>query len=166
MAKTATYSLIASYTATGSPATYTFSSINQGYTDLRLVVNGGASVFGGMRMRFNGDTATNYSDTYILGSGTAASSGRDVSLTYGSAGYPLNTTTDSVHITDILDYANTTTFKTFLGRSNDPASNVLAQVGLWRKTPEAINTILLYPASGTFVNGSTFKLYGIEAGNA
>ena len=39
MSKTATYSLIASYTATGTPTTYTFSSIPATFTDLLLVMN-------------------------------------------------------------------------------------------------------------------------------
>jgi hypothetical protein len=34
---------------------------------------------------------------------------------------------------------------------------------LWRKTPESINSILIYTASGTFATGSTFSLYGIAS---
>jgi hypothetical protein len=132
-----------------------------GYTDLRLVINGGATVYGGCRMQFNGDTASNYSDTYILGTGSGSgSSGRDVSLSYVSAGYPLTTTLTSLHTVDFMNYANTTTNKTILGRSSDAASITLAQVGLWRSTA-AITSILLYPASGNFLSGTTFSLYGI-----
>ena len=145
-------------TATAS-VTISLSGIS-GYTDLRLVINGGATVYGGCRMQFNGDTASNYSDTYILGDGSSPASGRDVSLSYVSAGYPLTTTLTSLHTVDFMNYANTTTNKTILGRSSDAASISLAQVGLWRSTA-AITSILLYPASGNFLAGTTFNLYGI-----
>jgi hypothetical protein len=161
---TPTYEKIDKATTSGSQPSVTFSSIPSTYTDLRLVVNGGATSYGGFRLRLNGDTASNYSGTYILGTGSGSgSSGRDTSLSYGSAGYPLTTTLDSMHTIDFLNYANTTTYKTWLVRSSDAASITLAQVQLWRATPAAINSILLYPAAGTFVNGTTLTLYGIKA---
>ena len=160
---TSTYEKIDKVTTSASQPSVTFSVIPSTYTDLRLVVNGGASVYGGFRLRLNGDTASNYSGTYILGTGSGSgSSGRDTSLTYGSAGYPLTTTLDSMHTVDFLNYSNATTYKTWLVRSSDAASITLAQVQLWRSTA-AINSILLYPASGNFVNGTTLTLYGIKA---
>jgi len=156
-----TYVALYSNTLTSNTASVTISlSGISGYTDLRLVINGGATAYGGCRMQFNADTASNYSDTYILGNGSSAASGRDTSLTYVSAGYPLTTTLASLHTVDFMNYANTTTNKTILGRSSDAASITLAQVGLWRSTA-AITSILLYPASGNFLSGSTFSLYGI-----
>lgn len=157
-----TYEKIDKTTTSGSQASVTFSSIPATYTDLRLVINGGGSNYGGIRVRLNGDTASNYSGTYILGDGSSASSGRDTSLTYGSVGYPLTTTLASLHTVDFLNYANTTTFKTWLVRSSDAASISLAQVQLWRKTPEAINSMLIYPATGNWLNNTTLSLYGIK----
>lgn len=135
-----------------------------GYTDLRIVINGGASSYGGLRMRYNSDTGTNYSDTFVLGTGSSTTSGRDTSagVSWLSGGYPLTTTLASLHTIDIFQYANTSVFKSSLGRSSDAAGISLAQAGLWRSTA-AITSILLYPASGDFLVGTTFSLYGIKA---
>ena len=62
-------------------------------------------------------------------------------------------------------YANTTTNKTIISRSNNAGTGVDANVSLWRKTPEAINQIRIYQANNV-ATLSTFKLYGIQAGNA
>jgi hypothetical protein len=58
------------------------------------------------------------------------------------------------------NYSNTTTFKTFLSRTNVASDRVEALVGLWRST-SAITSITLYCGSNSFVTGSTFTLYGI-----
>jgi prophage DNA circulation protein len=60
-----------------------------------------------------------------------------------------------------MDYANTTTNKTILSRSNNVANLVQTTVSMWRSTA-AITSILVY-ANGTYPIGATFKLYGIEA---
>ena len=67
-------------------------------------------------------------------------------------------------IINFNDYANTTTFKTFLARFGQAATDTDLTVNLWRNTA-AINTILFQGTLGYLGNGSTFKLYGIEAGN-
>ena len=111
------------------------------------------------------DTGTNYSSTYINGDGTTARSQRRTSvasfyLTY----YASPTTTDGAWFckVDLLNYANTTTYKTFLARLGDASSHgVQADVGLWRST-SAIN-ILTITSQYTFKTGSTFTLYGIKA---
>ena len=174
-AKTGTYTLIASNTLGSAAASVTFSSISGAYTDLVLVFNGyNATVDGGSPfIRFNSDTTTNYSYTWLSGDGTSATSGRDTSkaqigLTLVT-GWDTTSTQPGMNIVHIMDYANTTTFKTVIGRASLASATypgTEAVVGLWRKTPEAINTILIsLTAGGTFATGSTFKLYGIEAGN-
>ena len=64
MAAGATYEPIATQTLASAAATITFSSIAATYTDLRLIFAkpiGGSSLL----LRFNSDTATNYSWTYL-----------------------------------------------------------------------------------------------------
>jgi len=59
-----------------------------------------------------------------------------------------------------MNYSNTTTYKTFLGRGNDPSSFVRQGVGLWRNTA----AITSFSVSGvTFSTGVTATLYGIKA---
>ena len=150
-------------TATSS-VTFSLSGIS-GYTDLVLVSQ--IKALGGdtnARIRFNGDTTSNYSYTYLSGSGSAAFSNRASSATGGyidTYGQP-QVNFNYSNITHIFNYANTTTFKTVLSRANNAASGVDATVNLWRKTPEAITSITIYSNNAnTFDVGSTFNLYGI-----
>jgi len=162
-AKTGTYTLIASNTLGSAASSVTFSSIPSTYTDLILVTNVSASSAGtfSSTLRFNSDNASNYSDTRIIGSGTAASSNRDSSQTEM---YPANITNGiGTVIHQIMDYSNASTSKTVLSRGISADYQVWANVGLWRKTPEIITSILLSVSGSNFASGSTFRLYGIEA---
>jgi hypothetical protein len=115
-----------------------------------------------MELRFNGDTATNYSATRLYGDGTSAVSDRTSTSDVMLVGNLY--TTQTANILQVMNYANTTTFKTVLCRSNNAGAQVSARVGLWRKTPEAITTIFLRPAGGAnFSVGCEFTLYGIKA---
>lgn len=161
-----TYIPIATYTTSGSQASYTFSSISGAYTDLVLVANYDSATSGNqsLNMRFNGDTATNYSYTILRGSGAAAQSARDSNESRIYCGSSSTGTTNiaSNAIIQIQNYSNSTTYKTALIRDNNPDYYVFANVGLWRSTV-AITSITLYQSSYNFINGTTFALYGIKA---
>jgi len=158
----ATYEPISTQTIGTAIASVTFSSVPATYTDLILVFNGTSASTQGMELRFNGDTATNYSATRLRGDGASAASDRSSSLDVMEVGNVY--TSQTVNVFQIMNYANTTTFKTVLCRSNNDSAQVSARVGLWRKTPEAITTIFLRPAGGAnFSVGSVFTLYGIKA---
>ena len=166
MAAGATYTPIASYTTSGSQASYTFSTISGAYTDLILVANYDSATAGNqsLNMRFNGDTAANYSYTILRGSGSAAQSARgstDDRIYCGSSSTG-TTNIASNAIIQIQNYSNTTTYKTALIRDNNPDYYVFANVGLWRAT-DAITSVTFYQSSYNFINGSTFALYGIVA---
>ena len=170
-AKTGTYTLINSSTLGSNQSSVVFSSIPGTYTDLVLVcqilqVTNGEDV----SMQFNSDTGTNYSATYLCGDGSTAHSGR--SSTYARIqldhhGTPDTSTAFSTNIINIQDHANTTTYKTVLARSGSLSSigGTVGVVGLWRSTA-AITSITTFCSNGSNMKtGSTFKLYGIEAGN-
>lgn len=170
-AKTATYSLISSVTLSTTASTVSFTSIPGTFTDL-IIVSSAVVVDGApsLRFRFNSDSSTNYSTTVLSGSGTVAGSVRELNSTSGYAGNAQISTTSGGYnsITHIMDYSNSTTFKTVIERSNNASVHVMASVSLWRST-SAITRIDL-AAGGSFpannlASGSTFKLYGIEAGN-
>jgi hypothetical protein len=160
-----TYTPIATTTTSGSASNVTFSSITSTYTDLVIVVNAGGSTNADLHVQFNGDTGSNYSRTVLSGSGSAASSGRQSSVTYirvDNLGY-LNTTFPAFNaIINVMNYSNTTTNKTVVSRTNNASTGVDASVGLWRSTA-AITSVVLFPDTGTLTNGSTFTLYGIKA---
>lgn len=160
-----TYTPIATTTVTAQTS-YTFSSIVSTYTDLILVVTAKNSNAGtganNWRIQFNSDTGSNYSDTFLSGNGTTASSSRDssqVELYWGTANNASNS--NSVSIAHIMNYANTTTYKTLIARGNSAEARTEASVGLWRST-SAINSIKIY-AGGTTTFTGTLTLYGIAS---
>lgn len=169
-AKTGTYTLIASQTVSGgSTGTVTFSSIPQTYTDLVVVTNFGLGGAARLYLRFNGDTTSIYSDTWGTGEGATAYSGNDTNqnaMTVGGAWNGCSTSLTASAVISIMDYANTSTFKSVLSRlANEKggSGSVDAVVGLWRST-SAITSVNVV-GGNVFLSGSTIKLYGIEAGN-
>ena len=164
MAVDNTYTAIATQTLGSAAASVTFSSIPSTYTDLVLVCNikGTASAY--LMMQFNGDTATNYSETAISGYGGSPYSWRESSvaqMTFSFSGGSMDALwTNSIF--SVQNYANTTTYKTTLTRYNSPSNEVTAAVGLWRST-SAINSIKVLTSVSTYASGSTFSLYGIKA---
>ena len=77
---------ISSINVTTATASVTFAGIPQTYTDLYIVCNPGSSAtVNDLRMQFNGDTSALYSETYLRGSGSAATSVRETVQTCGSS---------------------------------------------------------------------------------
>lgn len=158
MAAGSTYTPIATTTLGSNTATVTFSSIS-GYTDIRAVLS--AKLVTGSQsgmMRFNSDSGTNYSFTYLVNT----ASGRATGTTFALAGGFTNTEFAPA-IVDIMNYANTTTYKTVLDRRGYASSYTGADVSLWRNTA-AITSISFIPENGdNWITGSTFTLYGIAS---
>lgn len=156
-----TYTTIATTTISGtSTSSYTFSSISSAYTDLILVISGTAAAAAGTFVQFNGDTASNYSYTYVYGDGTSATSARASSQTAGNLGNLY--TTQTTIVGSFMNYSNATTYKTHIGRHNNAANMTLAVVNLWRSTA-AINSIKVFPNGQNFGDGTTLTLYGTAA---
>lgn len=156
-----TYTPIATTTLGSAAATVTFSSIAGTYTDLILVADTqNASGADNFLLNFNSDTGSNYSVTRLSGDGSSASSSRATNQTILQCGQVQSTR--STTIVQIMNYSNTTTYKTTLTRQNNAANLVAANVNLWRSTA-AITTILISTSSYNFSAGSTFTLYGIAS---
>jgi hypothetical protein len=175
MASASTYVPIASYTVTGSTlASYTFSSIPSTYTDLVLVLQGGDTpVANNQYFRLNGDSGTNYTCLIVQGNGGAYSPATNTNYInnfaqgrfawYASPDSYVNNWIGRVHF---MNYSNTTTYKTILGRTDVAGvtyPGTEASVNMWRSTA-AINSItLFYGSTDAWSIGSTFALYGIQA---
>ena len=167
----ATYTPIASITLGANAPSVTFNSIPQTYTDLVLVsIYGNSTLDTSGWLRFNSDSGSNYSWTYLLGDGSGAYSGRFSNQTYttldgAGAGTTINTGIQA--ISHIMNYSNSTTNKTVLTRDNNGATykSVELKVGLWRSTA-AITSITVGGVTGNLITGSTFNLYGILGANA
>lgn len=161
----ATYTTLATTTLSTSTATVTFSSISGAYTDLVLVCRHATAADANTQLRFNSDTGTNYSSTFLRGSGSTASSTRDSNQTVMSLesnGFP-TPAFGAITIAHIMNYANTTTYKTTLSRGSNAntGSGVSAVAHLWRSTAAVTSMTLL--STSTFSSGSEFSLYGITA---
>jgi hypothetical protein len=163
-----TYEPIATNTLGSAANSVTFSSISQAYTDLILVCTGKNSTgYDGIDIRVgNGslDTGSNYSITAVNGNGSADQTFQANNQTSLTNMGITSSTKEQISIYNFMDYSNTTTYKTVLGRSNVIDFRIAAIVGLWRST-SAINTISLRSdnASYNFTTGSTFTLWGIKA---
>jgi len=165
MAAGSTYTPIATQTLGTATSTVTFSSISGSYTDLVLIFNGNTSAIANTFMRFNSDTGSNYSMTWMAGTGSSALSSRESSQTrllIDIYGYP-NPSNITNKVMSFPNYSNTTTYKTVLGRSNNSAAGTEALVGLWRSTSAITQIDILTLSATTFSIGSVFTLYGILA---
>lgn len=162
-----TYEPIASQTLGSDAATVTFSSIPSTFTDLILVCSVTAENLRNALLRLNGDTATNYSTTWLAGYGTssvASSRASNDTLITGPSVYSgFSSTNPAVLSWQIMSYANTNVFKTALIAGGLGSTEVNRHVGLWRSTSAVTSVGLLLNGSGNFKTGSTFSLFGIKA---
>ena len=160
----ATYEKIATTTLGSAAATIDFTAIGSGYTDLRLVLVAIDSAGGGVRMTYNSDTSSLYSNTQLYGAFSNAYSGRSTGIAYCDLSVlGLHTTPKLIEV-DIFSYAGST-FKTnlvsFSGNTNGASTDGIAKVvNLYRST-NAITSIQLKLDSGSFDTGTTATLYGI-----
>jgi len=161
----ATYEPIATTTLSSAASSVTFSSIPATYTDLVLVVTGLFTSSGGnSRIRFNGDTGTNYSNTRLQGDGTSASSNRSTSQAFLRLDYDGNSSTvPNMTRTNIFSYAGSTNKTCLIESSEDKngSGSTVRTVGLWRDT-SAITSIEVLMSSSTFATGTIATLYGIK----
>jgi hypothetical protein len=172
MAKT--YTPIVTTTLTTNSATITFSSLPSTYTDLIIVFNARSATVGsstgtdGLELQFNSDTGANYSYTQMYGNGSSGVSSRSTGTTSAAIGnIPIasNTTSPGYEIAtgNIMNYANSTTYKTVLGRGGPSGSYTIGRVGLWRNTAAITSVTGMINGGGSFLAGSTATLYGIKA---
>lgn len=152
-------------------ASVTFANIPQtGYTDLKIVVSvrsdRASSTWDNIQFQLNGST-TSYSSRYLLGSGSAASSGT-LSVLYGGDIPAINATASTFSNAEYYfpNYAGNTnksvSFDT-TAENNATAAYQFLTAGLWSNTA-AITSITMFSGnSANFVANSTFSLYGIAA---
>jgi hypothetical protein len=155
-----TYSTIANTTLGSAQSSVTFSSLGS-YTDLKIVYSTVSSADANNYIRFNSDSNPNYSNTNFFGNGSSAGSNRNgsVSEMYGPFTIASNQTTNVI---EVMNYSNTTTFKTAIIRSGAANNSTVQGIGMWRST-DAITSITIYCSGANFASGSIFSVYGIQA---
>lgn len=167
------YDSIATTTVGAGGATdITFSSIPATYTHLQIRLIGRsnrAANLDSLRLQVNSDTASNYAEHGLYGDGASAGAFAGTSQAYIQfyriAGANAGASTFGAIYIDILDYANTSKFKTARsigGADNNGSGEIYLTSGLWSST-SAITSLKLYPGVGTnFTQYSHFALYGIR----
>jgi hypothetical protein len=154
---------IASNTLGSDSASITFSSIPGTYDDLMVVcyIKSNGTSNESARLRFNSDTGSNYSNTYLYGDGSSPGYYYDTSRSYIQS--YASSTGVSNQVAHILNYANSSYKKTCLMRSaqdNNGSGYTSLEVGLWNST-SAITSVTLVSQT-SFRTGSVFALYGIK----
>ena len=165
-----TYSLLASNTVgSGGAATVEFTNIPSTYTDLLIKVStrgdSAAAAFTSIRLLPNG-SSSNGSTRWIRGSGAAASSDTDTTGIYSGESDTSTATANTFANIEwyIPNYAgsNYKSFSIDSAHENNASTAYLHLVaGLWSST-SAITSITLDLSAGSFVQYSTFCLYGIK----
>lgn len=165
----ATYKPIQSIALTSSTSSITFTGISQDYQDLVIVCSVKATTGSdaALSAQVNGDTGTNYSHTYVQGVAAGVQTNRATNTTTinaqgGNLAISESVSTFSPYVVNFMNYSNTTTFKTILARGAGTIQSGLACTS-WRNT-NAIDSIRFFVSTGNFDVGSTFDIYGIQAG--
>lgn len=160
------------YTVLGSNGSISFSNIPQGYQDLFIVCNvrsthtAADSLY--ISYPYNSNT---FSSTSLTGDGSSTSSTRTQN-NYGSrvGDIPISTSTSGVFSAveiHILNYAQTSTYKTALSRvatDLNGSGTTWLSVGLNRATT-AVTSVLLASGNAALLSGSSAYLYGIRSVN-
>jgi hypothetical protein len=167
-----TYTPIATYSLTSGTDTVIFDNIPQTYTDLVLVANlkrSDAATGGtGWIIPWNSSLpASAQSYTTLVGDGSTVSTGRASNQDGNLVGVvPASSVTAPVFstvIANLMNYSNTTTFKTTLSRHTYATGESRTTVGLTRGTAGITRLYVLTFSASTFIAGSTFTIYGIKA---
>ena len=164
MPDTSTEVAIATTTLGSAAASITFSGISGSYTDIVLSLTISTTGGAGCLLRFNSDSGSNYSVTYLRGNGSATESGRysswDNIPAIGTFG--LSSTIPSFFRCDFFNYSGSTNKTVLVEASTDfnGSGSVIRNVGLWRNT-SAITSISIIAGAGNISAGTTATLYGI-----
>lgn len=168
---------IATANGTGSSTVITFANIPQTFQDLRVVISARATDAATSDLFVIALNAVGLgfsSGTYLDGNGSSATSGRSGDYYGVEVGkIPGANATAGIYgslTCDVLNYTNTTTFKTMLVRNAmdlNGSGITRLTVGFTRKDTTAIRQLDVFTyAGGNLATGSTVTLYGIQASNA
>jgi hypothetical protein len=165
--------LISSQVLGTAAATVTFSGIPSGYTDLvvRTSTRGSqANANTNMFIKFNGDSSALYSWTYLQATGTSASSAQ---LSGDTQLRAEKTTSDNATANTFSSYelyipsytvSQSKPMSSINAQENNTTANgdwyVDARANLYRSNT-AISSVAFSLASGNFMIGSSFYLYGL-----
>lgn len=167
-----TYTLINSTSLSTTAASVTFSAIPATYEDLVLQVsarNDQATVEANFNLRVNGLATSEYSNTYIRGNGSTASSSRSSGvglLNYlrqnGSSSTSNTFASLEIYFPKYTSSEKKPVSTLSIVEDNATAGYIIANAGLIDLTSAITSIVLSNAAASVFQSGSTFWLYGIK----
>ena len=165
------YSIATVTVPSGGAANVTFAGVPQTYKHLELRIfakdEGTGTYNSGGKIRFNGDSGSNYSnhELYGLGSGTPSSDVPSGSNPWNGMNFVSGSSNFGANIVSILDYTSTSKNKTIRhigGVDNNGSGAILLESGAWLNT-SAINSIsMIFDGGQDFAEFSHFALYGVK----
>jgi hypothetical protein len=169
---------LATINLASSASSVVFSDIPQNYTHLqiRATLKSNRATFGndGLYLRVNG-ASSNYGFHYLLGDGAASSAsggGSQTQILLGWCGTNVSSAYGA-NVIDILDYSNTTKYKTIRNLAGVDVNGTIAgfggvvgiHSGAHYANTNAITSITFTTSNAAdFQQYSQFALYGIKAG--
>ena len=170
---TPTYDLLDSTTLSSSASSVSFTSIDQSYRDLVLVMTKKGDFYSNYnQLQLNGDTGSNYNyvemyagnDNGFVVEPASSATSNNTYLSLGVAGVQTLGLEFSTAFIQFLDYSATDKHKTALirnGSIDSTRSSIYAIAGRWASNSAITSISLFNGSSRPFDTGSTFSLYGI-----
>jgi hypothetical protein len=171
------FQLLESTVLTGNQASIEFTNLTTKYAaiyqhlQLRAVTRVAEGTTIRMNdLRFNGDSAANYSNHIMIGDsnasipyGSGAGNTNQMNTFYGTgSGNAANSF--GAGVIDILDAFETTKFKTVRTFGGQTGYSIMSLTsGAWRNNNSITSITFFSQASNTFVAGTRLSLYGIKA---
>ena len=162
-----TYTLIEAITVgSGGSASVTFSSIPQTYTDLVLKASINVDA-GGPKLRFNGDTGSNYSEKLLYGNGSSAASASNSGTFFEWALQGINIanmfTSNDIYIPNYTSSNYKSVSVDNVQEANQTSVSAYLLAALWSDSAAITSITALIGGGGTVLSQySTFYLYGIS----
>jgi len=150
----------------GGQASIDFTSIPSTYKHLQIR---GMATFttatNAIILQNNSDTGSNYAWHQLYGTGSVAGASASTTTTFQNISVAPETTVTAVFVCDILDYGNTSKYKTsrsLSGYDKNGSGVIALRSGLWMNTNAITSLSLKYDSGGNFAQYSSFALYGIK----
>lgn len=160
---TPTYVPLANAVLTSDTMQIDFTSIDQSYRDLVIIIEGYVTTRTSQVLVFNADTTnSNYYYSYGYGNGSSNFAGKAASYLTNEV-FENSSTNRSVMRIEIFDYTATDKHKSALIRADNPAVNgTEMRAYRWANTA-AITSVSLFPPSSYWGTGTSFAMYGIAS---
>ena len=158
----------------GGQATISFTSIPATYTHLQIRFTARSAVSAANAaclVKFNSDATSNYTNHQIYGNGATAGSNNfggspRANMYLGQiSGATATAGIFGVGIIDILDYANTSKYKTaraLNGQDSNGSGDIDFRSGAWMSTSAITRIDITEDSAANFAQYSSFALYGIK----